>query len=162
MSHQNSRENFFILLVWGNWFVRFTCCWCSPPGPPTCCWCSPPGSVSPLVWEPTGSVEERNSPWPTPGTWGGWEPWSRPGWRPWSGLCGSTSNLIDRESRIVQQGSARTTFNSIHSWNCFESYLITYNLTHIILLFSFQFGGLVWILLNTWQILVLHNPCREY
>ena len=35
---------------------------------------------------------------------------------------------------------------------------ITYNLTHIILLFSFPFGGLIWILLDSWQILLLHNP----
>ena len=29
------------------------------------------------------------------------------------------------------------------------------------LLFSFQFGGLVWILLDTWQILILHNPWEQ-
>ena len=66
-------------------------------------------------------------------------------------LSRSTVESKDCVVRICQ--------DDIQFYQCLKSYLINhYNLTHIILLFSFQFGGLVWILLDTWQILMLHNP----
>ena len=36
---------------------------------------------------------------------------------------------VCNHARIVQQGSVRTTFNSLHAWNCLESYFINQLLT---------------------------------